>query len=232
MKTMAWGPISSRQINGENLETVTDFIFLGSKITVDGDCKHEIKRCLLFREKKKINYMTNIDSDLKSKDITLPTRVPIVKTMVFSSSHVWMWELDYKGSWGLKNWCFRTVALEKTLRSPLDSKNIKPVNPKGNQPLIFIGRSGAEAEAPILWPLGAKSQLAGKDPDAGKDWGQEEKWVIEDEMVTWTDWLSELEFDQTQGDSEGQKCLACCSSWVSKSQTWLRDRTIVLYKII
>ena len=111
----------------------------------------------------------------------------------FSSSHVWMWELDYKGSWGLKNWCFRTVALEKTLKSPLDSKNIKPVNPKGNQPLIFIGRSGAEAEALILWPLGAKSQLVGKDPDDGKDWGQEEKWVIEDEMVTWTDWLSGLE---------------------------------------
>jgi len=97
--------------------------------------------------------MTNLASILKSRDITLLTKVFIVKAMVFSSSHVWMWELDYKESWALKNWCFWTVVLEKTLKSPLDSKEIQPVNPKGNQSWIFIGRSDAEAETPILWPL-------------------------------------------------------------------------------
>ena len=100
----------------------------------------------------------------------------------FSSSHVQMWELDYKEGWVAKNWCFPTVLLEKTLESPLNWKEIKPVNPKGNQPWIFIGRTDAEAEAPIFWPPDAKSQLTGKDPDAGKDWGQKEK-AAEDEMV-------------------------------------------------
>ena len=101
----------------------------------------------------------------------------------FSSSHVWMWELDYKESWTPKNWCFWTVVLEKTLESPLDSKKIKPVNFKGNQPWILFGRADAEAETLILWPPDVKRQLIGKDPHAGKDWGQEEKAVAEDEMV-------------------------------------------------
>ena len=105
------------------------------------------------------------------------------QSYVFSSSHVWMWELDHKEGWALKNWCFQTVMLEKTLDNPLDSKEIKAVNPKGNQPWIFTGRTGAEAEAPILWPPDAKSWLIRNDPDAGKDWGQEEKRVTEDEMV-------------------------------------------------
>ena len=103
----------------------------------------------------------------------------------FSSSHVQMWELDHKEGWVRKNWCFWTVVLEKTLESPLDWMEIKQVNPKGNQPWIFIGRTGAEAEALILWPLDVKSRLTGKDPDAGKDWGQEEKGATEDEMVGW-----------------------------------------------
>ena len=111
----------------------------------------------------------------------------------FSSDHVWMWELDYKENWELKNWCFWTVVLEKTLESPLDSKEIQPVHPKGNQPWIFTGR--ADAEAPILWPPDAKSQLTGKDPDAGKDWGQEEKGMTEDEMVGWHHWLNGHEFE-------------------------------------
>ena len=131
------------------METVRDFIFLGSEITANVDCSHEIKRHLLLRRKA----MTHLDSILKSRDITLPTKVCLVKAVVFSSSHVWMWELDYKESWALKNWCFWTVVLEKTLESPLDSKEIKPVNPKGNQSWIFIGRTDAEAEAPILWSL-------------------------------------------------------------------------------
>ena len=108
----------------------------------------------------------------------------------FSSSHVWMWELDHEKGWALKNWCFRTVVLEKTLESPLDSKEIKPVDPKGNQPWILIGRTDAEAEAPILWLPDVKSRLIGKDPDAEKDWGQEEKGKSEDEMVEWHHWLN------------------------------------------
>ena len=128
----------------------------------------------------------------------------------FSSSHVWMWELDHKEGWALKNWCFWTVVLEKILESPLHCK-IKPVNPKGNQPWILIGRPDAEAEAPILWPPDGKSRLFGKDPDAGKDWWQE-KGVI-DEMVEWHHWLSGHEFEQDNaqdpGDSGGQS-LACC----------------------
>ena len=102
--------------------------------------------------------------------------------------------LDYKESWALKNWCFWTVLLEKTLESPLDCKEIQPVHPKGDQSWVFIGRTDAEAETPILWPPDAKSWLIWKDPDAGKDWGQEEKWTIEDEMVGWHDWLNGHEF--------------------------------------
>ena len=116
----------------------------------------------------------------------------------FSSSHVWMWELDYKESWAPKNWFFWNVVLEKTLDSPLDCKEIKPVHPKGHQPWIFIERTDAEAEAPILWPPDAKKQLIGKDPDAGKDWGQEEKGATEDEMIGWHHRLNGHEFEQRQ----------------------------------
>ena len=199
--------ITSWQIHGE---TVTDVIFSGSKITVDGDCSHEIKRRLLLGRKS----MTNLDSILKSRDITLLTKVRIVKTMVFSSSHVWMWKLDHEKCWALKNWLFWIVVLEKTLESPLDIKEIKLVNTKGNQPWIFIGRT--DAEAPILWPSDAKNRLTGKDPDAVKDWGQEKKGSAEDEMVGWHHWLKGHEFEKTPGDNEGQGTLVCCSSWVCK----------------
>ena len=123
-----------------------------------GDCSHEIKRCLLLGR----NFMTNLDSIFKSRDINLLTKFRIVKAMFFSSSHVWMWELDCKESWVPKNWCFWTVVLEKTLESPLDYKEIQPVHPKGNQSWIFIGRT-AEAENPILWPPDAKNRFIGKD---------------------------------------------------------------------
>ena len=113
----------------------------------------------------------------------------------FSSSHVWMWELDYKESWTLKNWCFLTVVLEKNLESPLDYKEIQPVHPKGNQSWIFIGRTDAEAEAPILWPPDVKNWLIGKVPDAGKGWRQEEKGTTEDEMVGQHHWHDEYEFE-------------------------------------
>ena len=130
----------------------------------------------------------------------------------FSSGHVWMWELDYKESWAQKNWCFWTVVLEKTLESPLDCKEIQSVNPKGNQPRIFIRRTDAEAEAPILWPPDMKSRLIGKHPGAGKDWRQEEKGVTENEMVGWHHWFNGHESEQTQGDGKGQGSLAWLSN--------------------
>ena len=212
--------------------------------------------------------MTNLDSILKTRDITLLTKVHLVKAYGFSSSHVWVWELDHKESWALKNWCFWTVVLEKTLESPLDSKEIKPINPKGNQSWIFIGRTDGvsevptlwpseaknwcfwavvlektlespldckeikpinpkgnqswiffgrtDAEAPVLWPPDMKSGLSRKDPDARKDWGQEEKGMTEDEMVGWYHGLSGHELAQTLGDGEGQGSLACCSPWGCK----------------
>ena len=129
----------------------------------------------------------------------------------FSSSHVWMWEVDHKG-WKLKNWGSQTVVLDKTPEDPLDHKEIKPVNLKGNQSWIFIGRTDAEAEAPILWPPDAK-RLIGKDPDAGKDWRQEEKGLTEDEMVGWHHRFNGHESEQTPGDDEGQGSLECCSPW-------------------
>ena len=121
----------------------------------------------------------------------------------FSSGHVRMWELDYKEIWALKNWCFWTVVLEKTLESPLDSKEIQPVHFKGDQPWVFIGRTDVEAETPILWPPDVKSRLTGKDPDAGKDWGQKEKGTTEDEMAGWHHWLHGHEFEWTPRVSDG-----------------------------
>ena len=145
---------------------------------------------------------------LQYRDITLLTKVPYGQSYGFSSSHVWIWELDYNESWALKNWCFRTVMLEKTLESPLDS-----VNPKGNQPWIVIGRTDVEAETPILWPPDVKNWLIGKDPDAGKDWGQEDKGETKDEMVEWHHQLNGHESEQTLGDSQGQGSSVCCSPW-------------------
>ena len=134
---------------------------------------------------------------------------------VFSSSHVWMWELAYKESWVPKNWCFWTVLLEKTLDSPLYCK-IKLINPKGNQSWIFIGRTETEAETPRIWPPDAKDWLLGKVPDGGKDWRQEEKEMIEDEMVGWHHWLNGHKFEQALGVSDGQGSLACCNPWGCK----------------
>ena len=135
-------------------------------------------------------------SILKSRDFTLPTKVCIVKAMVFSCSHVWMWELDHKENWALKNWCFWTVVLGKTLESPLDCKEIQPVYPKGNQSWIFIGRTEAKAETPILWPPDVKNKFTGKDPDAVKDLRQEEKGMTEGEMVGWHHQLNEHELSK------------------------------------
>ena len=177
------------------METVTDFIFLGSRITEDGDYSHKIKRCLLLGRKP----MTNQDSVLKSRDITLLTKVHIVKPMVFLVVMYRCWKLDHKESWVLRNWCFPIVVLEKTLESPLDCKEIKPVNPKGNQRWIFIGRTDTKAEAPILWLPAAKNWLFGKDPDAGRDWRLAEKGMTEDELFGWHHQLNGHESEQTPG---------------------------------
>ena len=148
----------------------------------------------------------------------------------FSSSHVQMWELNHEEGWVLKNWCFRIVVLEKTLESPLNFKEIQPVHPKGDQSWVFIGRTDVEAETPILWPPDVKTWLIWKDPDAGKDWGQEEKGMTEDEMVGWHHWHRGHDFEQAPWDSEGQESPACCSTWSCKeldTTEWLNWRVSI-----
>ena len=169
---------------------MADFILGGSKITADGDCSHEIKRRLLLGRK----VITNLDSILKSRDITLPTKVRLVKAMIFPVV-VYGCELDCEESWAPKNSYFWTVVLEKTLENPLGCKESQPVHPKGDQSWVFIGRTDVEAETPILWPPHAKTWLIGKDPDAGRDWGQEEKGTTEDEMAGWHHQLNGHEFE-------------------------------------
>ena len=188
---MASGPITSWQTDGETMETVRDFIFLGSTITADGDWSHEIKKHLVLGRKA----MTNLDSILKSRDITLPTKVHLVKAMVFPVDTYGCECWTIKKTWVPKNCCFWIVVLEKTLESPLDCKENQPVHPKGDQSWVFIRRTDTEAETPILWPPDAKSWLIGKDPDAGKDWRQEEKGTTVDEMVGWHHRLDGHEFE-------------------------------------
>jgi len=166
---------------GKQWKQCQTFIFWGSKIPTDGDCSHEIKRHLLLGRK----VMTNLDSILKKQRYYFANKGPYSQSYGFSSSHAWMWELDYKGSWVLKNWCFWNVVLEKILESPLDCKEIQPVHPKGNQTWIFIAKTDAEAETLILWPPDAKNWLIGKDPDAGKD-----RRLEEDGMTGWDGWMS------------------------------------------
>ena len=185
---MASGPITSWQIDGGTMET--NFIFLGSQITADGDCSYDIKRRLLLGRKKSDQPRQCIEKQRHY----LADKGPSSQSYGFSSSYVWMWELDCKEIWVLKNWCFWTVVLEKTLESPMDSKEIQPVQPKGNQSWIFIGRTDAEAETLILWPPDVKNWLIWKDPDAGKDW-RWEKGTTEDEMVGWYHRLNGHEFE-------------------------------------
>ena len=188
-----------------------DFILGGSKITADGDCSHEIKMLTLWKEsydqprehiKKQRHYFAN--------------KGPSSQSYGFSSGHVWVWELEYKESWVPKNWYFWTVVLEKTLESPLDCKEIQPVHLKGNQSWVFIGRTDVEAETPIFWPPDVKSWLIWKDPDVGKDWGQEEKGMTEDEMVGRHHRLNGHGFGWTPGVGDVQGGLAYCHSWAHK----------------
>ena len=152
------------------METVADFIFLGSKITADVDWSHEIKTFTPWK-----GSYDQPKKNIKKQRRYFVNKGPSSQGYGFSSGHVWMWELDYKESWAQKNLCFWTVVLEKTLESPMDCKEIQPVHPKGDQSWMFIGRTDAEAETPILWPPHAKSWLIEKDPDAGRDWGQKKK---------------------------------------------------------
>ena len=207
------GPNTSWQIDGETMETVIDFIFLGSKCTADSDCSHEIKRCLLLGRKA----MTSPDSLLKSRDITLPTKVCIVKARVCP---VVMYGCE---SWIIKkaehqrNDAFKLGCLKvPLLRVPWTAKRLNQSTLKENQPWVFIRRTDAEAETSIFWSPDVKSWLTGKDPDAGEDWGQEEKRATEDETVGWHHQLNEHQFEQTLGDSEGQGSLVCCSPWGHK----------------
>ena len=198
------------------------FIFLGSEITADGDCSHEMKRCLLLGRK----VMTNLDSILKIRDIILPTKVHLVKAMVFP---VVMYGCE---SWTIKKAdCWRIDAFElwcwnRLLESPLDSREIQPVHPKGNQSWIFIGKTDAKAETPVLWPTDEKNWLIVKDPDSGKDWRQEEKGTTEDEMVGWHHWLDAHEFEQVPGVGDGQGSLACYSPCPQRvRQDWATELT-------
>ena len=167
-----------------------DFIFLGSKLTADGDSSHEIK--MLAPWKKNFDKR---EQHIKKQKHYFTNKCSYSQSCGFSSSHAEIWELNQKENWALENWCFWTVVLEKTLENPLDCKDIKPVNPKGNQSCIFIGMFEAEAEAPILWPPDVKNWLIGKDPHAGKDWRQEDKGMAEDEMVGWNHWRDRYEFE-------------------------------------
>jgi len=221
-KIMTSGPITSWEIDGETVQTVADFIFLGSKITADGDCSHEIKTLAPWKEsydqptqhiKKQRHYFAN--------------KGPSSQGYGFSSNHIQRWELDYKESWVLKNWYFWTVVLEKTLESPLDGKEIKPVHPKGDQSEIkpvhlkeispgyslegLMMKLKLQHFGHLMWRADSFENL-----DAGKDWGQEEKGTTEVEMVGWHHRLNGHGSGWTPGVGDGQGGLACCSSWGRK----------------
>ena len=228
-KILASGPITSWEKDGETMETVSDFILGGSKITADCDCSHEIKRHLLLGRK----VMTNLDSIFKSRDITLPKKGPSSQGYGFSCGHVWMWELDCEESWARKNWCFWTVVL-KALESPLDCKEIQPVHPKGDRSWVFIGRTDAEAEIPILWPPVAKSWLIWKDPDIGKDGGQDggkdgegddrgwDVWMASPTQWTWN-WVDSGSFWWTGRPGMLQFMGLKSKTWLSNWTDWFQS---------
>ena len=186
-KIMASGPITSGQIDEE---TMTNFI-LGLR-NHSRWWQQPWNQRMLAAEKK--NYGQS-RQHMKKQRHYFADKGPSSQSYGFSSGHVWTWELDYKESWEVKNWCFWTVVLGKTLESPLDCKEIQPVHPKGDQSWVFIGRNDAEAEGPTLWLPDAKNWLICKDPDGGKDWKQEEKGTIEDKIVGWHHWLNGHEFE-------------------------------------
>ena len=209
---MASGPITSWQIDGETMEIVTGFDFWDSKITADGDCSYKIKK-MLTPWKKSYDHPRK---HTKKQRHYIANKGPSSQRYGFSSGHVCMWALAYKESWVLKNGWFWTVLLEKTLESPLGCKEIQTVHPNGNKSWIFIERTDAEAEAPILWPPDAKNWLIGKDRDSEKDWKEEKKGIAEDELVVWHQRLNGHKFEQALGVGDGQRSLACLSPWGCK----------------
>ena len=234
---MEYSPITSWQIDGEKMATLSVFTFLGHKITTDSDCSHKIKRLFLLGR----NYMRNLDSVLKSRDTMFPTKVHVVKVMVFPVV-MYGCDLDHKESWAPKNLCFWTVVLKKSLESPLDCKEIKPVNPKGDQPWIFFERTDAEAEALILWPPAVKKLTHWKWPwccgrlRAGGEGGNRGWDGCLASLTQWTWVWANL------GDSEGQGSLACYSSWGHNQSditkwlnnniyTYINTHTLVQYVI-
>ena len=229
-RIMASSTITSWQIKGENEEIETYFLFLGSKITADGECSHELRRWLLLGRKA----MKNVDSVLKSRDMTLPTKVPRVKAMVFPVVMYGCESGTIKEGRTPKNWCLQTVVMEKTSESPSDSKRIKLISLKCKQPWIFIGRTDAEAEAPVFRSSDVNSWLIGKLPDAGTDWGQKVKTVLQDDMARWHHWCNWHELGWTFGDGEGQGSLEWCSPWDHKkldTTRWLNNNNNLFHLI-
>ena len=219
-KIMASSSITSKKIDGEIMERVRDFVLGGSKITAGGDCSHDIK--MLAPWKKSYDQPRQ---HIKKQRHYFANKGPYSQSYGFSSSPLWMWELNYKESWALKSWCFWIVMLENNLESPLDCKKIQPVNPKVNQSWTFIGRSDAKAETPLLWSPDVKNWLTGKDLHAGKVWRQEEKGTMEDEMVGWHHQLDGHEFKQSLGVVLDRTAWHAAVHGVAKSRTWLRDWT-------
>jgi len=179
---MASGPITSGEIDGETVEAVSDFIFLGSKITA------EVIAAMKLKDAPWKESYDQPRQHIQKQRRYFANKGPSSQGYGFSSGHVWMWELDCEEGWASKNWCFWTVVLEKTIESPLDCQEIQQVHYEGDQPWDFFGSNDAKAETPVLWPPHAKSWLIGKDSDAGRDWGQEEKGTTEDEMAGWHHW--------------------------------------------